>query len=178
MTDDKEIAAISSVSRALEGLEEDARLRVLEWAMRRFGASQGAGLMPALGMQGAPTVGAGSGSPQEDGPAFEDFVDLFDATSPQTDAERALVGGYWFQVELGNPDFQSQEVNTALKDLGRGVGNITDALGALQGRKPVLVRQVAKSGRTKQARKKYKLTAAGISAVKGMLKGEASEEQP
>jgi hypothetical protein len=49
-------------------------------------------------------------------------------------------------------------------------------LGALQGRKPALVRQVAKSGRTRQARKKYKLTTAGISAVRAMIaRGEDAE---
>src|SRR5438093_685050 len=70
------------------------------------------------------------------------FVDLFDAATPKTDPERALIGAYWFQVVGGASDFQSQQVNEALKDVGHGVGNITDALSKLQRRKPALVRQV------------------------------------
>ena len=98
------------------------------------------------------------------------FVDLFDAATPKTDPERALIGAYWFQVVGGASDFQSQQVNEALKDVGHGVGNITDALSKLQRRKPALVRQVAKSGRTRQARKRYKITSAGIGAVHGMTR--------
>jgi hypothetical protein len=94
---------------------------------------------------------------------------LFDSAAPKTDPERALVGGYWFQSVRDRADFQAQEVNTALKDVGQGIGNITEAFSALQERSPALVRQVAKSGRTRQARKKYKLTTAGTSAVRQML---------
>jgi hypothetical protein len=91
--------------------------------------------------------------------------------TPKTEAERALAGAYWFQVIQGQADFQGQQVNNELKNVGHGVSNITVALGKLQNQKPALVRQVAKSGRSRQARKKYKLTTAGISAAKAMISG-------
>jgi hypothetical protein len=170
VAEDPEIKAMSEVADALKELEEEeARVRVLRWATTRF----------------APSVRVSSGrsealdeseSEDEEGRTltseYQVFADLFDAARPRTDPERALVGGYWTQVIEQNSDFASQTVNNALKDVGHGIGNITDALGALQDRRPSLVRQVQKSGRTRQARKKYKLTSAGIAAVERMIRGE------
>ncbi len=103
--------------------------------------------------------------------AYAAFVDLFDQANPKTEPERALVGGYWFQEISGHPSFDAQEVNNALKDVGHGIGNVTQALNSLQNRKPALVRQMSKSGKTKQARKKYKLTTAGSAAAGRLLVG-------
>jgi hypothetical protein len=177
--EDPEISAIALIASALESLDEDARRRVLEWAARRFdiGLSSGAGAgLGKLGSHRERAVPTGDQG-LENG-EFQDFVDLFDAAGPSTEAERALVGGYWFQAVSGNSDFQAQQVNTALKDVGQGVGNITEAFSTLQGRRPALVRQVAKSGRSRQARKKYKLTTAGTSAVRQMLaRADTGEEE-
>ncbi|MCA1694400.1 MAG: hypothetical protein LC749_06575 [Actinobacteria bacterium] len=85
--------------------------------------------------------------------------------NPTTDIDRALTGGYWFQVVKASPCFQAQQVNNVLKDVGHGVENIARALTNLQERSPALVRQLSKSGRTKQARKTYKLTTAGVAAI-------------
>ncbi len=167
---------MSAVALALTDLEQDARARVLYWAAQRYDitfSQKGRLNQPAT--DGLPGRG-GSSREEPSGSEFATFVDLYDAANPSTDIERALLGGYWFQVELGNPDFQAQSVNSALKELGYGIGNITLALGALERRRPALVRQVTKAGKTKQARKKYKLTAAGISEVRGMLNGTVSEE--
>jgi hypothetical protein len=173
---DKEVEAMGSVAAALEDLEDDATVRVLRWAAQRFAGEHADSVLgAATGTQGSGAGddgGSGAGEPA----AFEDFVDLFDTASPGTAPQRALVGGYWFQVVRGGSDFGAQDVNTALKDLGHGVSNITDALGALQERKPALVRQVGKSGRTRQARKTYKLTQAGITAVMKMLSDETDEQ--
>lgn len=174
--EDPEIKAMSQVASALENLHSDVQERVLDWALRRFspqsehaaGSTRRGGRHARSGREGR------DGDGREDAD-FQDFVDLFDATGPQSNADRALVGGYWYQVVLGNPDFPSQSVNTALKDVGQGIENITEAFSALQERKPALVRQVAKSGRTRQARKKYKLTTAGTAAVRQMLAGSAGD---
>jgi len=53
------------------------------------------------------------------------------------------------------------------------VENITVALGALVDDTPRLVIQTHKAGKTKQARKKYKLTAEGIKRIKQMLTGNS-----
>jgi hypothetical protein len=170
---DLEIGAMSQVASALADLDDGARARVLEWALKRYDVK----LRPARGASG----GGGNGGRGSVGDGFisqefDVFADLFDAASPKTETDRALVGGYWFQVVQGSADFGGQAVNDALKDVGHGVSNITNALSKLQNRKPALVRQVAKSGRSQQARKKYKLTTAGISAVQKMMRGGGDDE--
>jgi hypothetical protein len=164
---DPEIDAMSAVATALEGLDDEARARVLGWATQRFEVNVSEHARSVLPEPSNGSPSAASTGHREDG--ISEFVDLFDLAGPRTDAERALIGGYWFQVMGGATDFQSQQVNEVLKDVGHGVGNITDALSKLQRRKPALVRQVAKSGRTRQARKKYKITAAGVAAAREML---------
>lgn len=162
MTVDHEIDAMGAVSKALEKVDDEAKARILDWAIKRF----------------APTVKVSAAEKTSNGDAqensvetgdFEAFVDLFDRANPGSGPQRALVGGYWFQIVQGADGFKGQEVNNALKDIGHGVGNITEALDALQSRTPALVRQIAKTGRSKQARKTYKLTQAGVRDVRRML---------
>jgi DNA-binding PadR family transcriptional regulator len=50
------------------------------------------------------------------------------------------------------------------------------ALGTLIKQKPSFVLQLRKSGNTKQARKSYKLTEAGIRAVRNMISGSGGSE--
>ncbi|HEY5816569.1 MAG TPA: hypothetical protein VIS95_09565 [Solirubrobacterales bacterium] len=169
LSGDPEITAMNSVSEALVDLDDDARGRVLSWATQRFGITE-------MG-QPDPT-GQDGNSPKGEsfkGQEFDAFVDLFDKSNATTGPEKALVGAYWFQVAQGADSFKGQEVNNALKDLGQGVANITESLAGLQERKPSLVRQMAKSGKSKQSRKTYKLTEAGIREVERMISGTAEE---
>lgn len=172
MADDPELKAMRDVVDALEPLEESTRARVLEWAMRRFDIQRtgrrGSSHVPAHQVSERELESSGSEEAVE-------FVDLFDRSQPGAEAERALVGGYWFQIIRGKGEFQAQEVNNALKDVGHGVSNITVGFNNLQRRTPALVRQVAKSGRTKQARKRYKLTSAGVARVQAMLRGRGGD---
>jgi hypothetical protein len=173
---DPEIEAMSQVVAALgsAGLDDDARVRVLRWAAERYGVSI------------AQTVSVRPGTSTADGlaedktsrvpevrdmsePVYEDFVDLFDAADPKSDVDKALTAAYWLQVVSKQPSWQSLRVNNLLKDMGHGVGNVTSALKSAQERKPALVRQVAKSGRTAQSWKTYKLTTSGVSHVRRML---------
>ena len=105
---------------------------------------------------------------------FEAFAELFEATNPSTEREKGLVAAYWAQICQAQPSFGSQALNDALKDLGHGVGNITDALSALKDERPALLLQLKKSGTSKQARKTYKLTQEGIRRVQSMIVGDAS----
>jgi hypothetical protein len=73
------------------------------------------------------------------------------------------------RTDIENPqeqDFEAQRVNTLLKHLGLGVGNITRSLESLKSRKPQHVVQLRKSGTARQARKRYKVTAAGRDFVR------------
>jgi hypothetical protein len=173
MVQDPELTAMTKVAEALSVLDEGARERVLTWSSSKFNITIG---RPA-GRGAGGTTGGAEGGPG-DVREFNEFVDLFDAANPRTDAERAAVAGYWFQLIQSNASWQSQTLNSALKDLGHGLSNVTDALDSLQERRPALVRQVSKSGSSRQARKTYKLTTAGINMVRGMFgrTPEAGEE--
>lgn len=105
-----------------------------------------------------------------EGVTFTTFAELFDAASPTSNGEKALVAGYWLQVCEGAEGFDSQSANKELKHLGHGLPNITAALETLKKTKPSLVLQLQKSGKTQQARKKYKVTVAGLKKVEEMVK--------
>ena len=175
MSEDPEVKAMTDVFTSLTGLEREAQERVLRWVTSKLGIVTDQGTSRKI-IQRSRNGGDSEDARPEKERQFEHFVDLFDVTEPGTEAERALVGGYWFQVELGGPSFNAQQVNNVLKDVGHGIGNITVAFSDLQDRSPALVRQMSKSGKTKQARKTYKLTANGIRAVESLIAGEGGED--
>lgn len=161
-----EITAMKAVAEALGKLDPEATARVVRWAAERF----------AVGLGLSTRAMTGAGVSDEDGHAgaggagrFKSLADLYTVASPATDVDRALVAGYWFQFNEGQEDFAAQTVNSALKDMGHRVANITVAFNNLKSQKPALVVQLKKSGTTKQARKKYKLTTAGKKAVEQLI---------
>lgn len=106
---------------------------------------------------------------------FKDLASLSAAARPIDGPEKALVVAYWKQVREQMPEWTAQVVNTELKHMGEQLPNITGTLSLLKERKPALVVQLKKSGNTRQARKQYKLTSAGIKEVESMLaRSEAS----
>lgn len=175
---DPEIEAMSAVASALGALEADeARTRVLRWAAERYAVSlpltAGEGALDRRDDRGKdePPQGTNGGRPPgaHEDPSFEDFVDLFDAVDPKSDTDKALTGAYWLQVVQREPSWQAMRVNNLLKDTGHGISNITTSMTSLQSRKPALVRQMAKSGKSQQARKTYKLTTSGVAHVRQKL---------
>lgn len=176
---DLEVAAIQQLTDCLSPLGEEARSRVLDWATRRYGSVV---VAAAASAKLAETVTAHrpvhannqvfATSASES--AYGHFADLYDATGPQTDADKALVGGYWLQVCGKTDSFQSRDVNELLKNQGHPVGNITRAFDTLRDSRPAYVSQLEKSGKTKQARKKLKLTTTGIRKVDDMIKANGS----
>jgi hypothetical protein len=166
----EELHAMTAVAEALERLDAEATARVIRWAAERFGKASGA---RAGGVHEKPANPLLDAKDETHGASeYEHLADLYGAASPETDSDRALVGGYWFQFVQGQPEFGAQTINSALKDLGHQVPNITNALGALKAQKPQLVVQLKKSGTSKQARKTYKLTTAGKAAVEAMITAE------
>jgi hypothetical protein len=145
---------MAMISQALQGLDEEAAGRVVRWATDRFGAKAPAASMPQE-------------SPAKRG--FDDIASLYDAASPSSDAEKVLVVAYWMQIIGDELDLDAQRLNTELKQLGHGVSNITTAFRSLMQRTPRLALQIRKSGSTKQARKRYRLTTEGIRRVDEMV---------
>lgn len=161
-----EIEAIQAVAKALADLNDAEVKRVLRWAADKFGAPEAVEEPDSPGETADGAVETGSAEAVD----FDDVADLYSAAAPTSDPERALVVGYWLQYHEEMQEFDSQKLNSHLKHLGHGVSNITSALDKLKGRKPQLVIQTKKSGTSKQARKKYKVTTAGKQAVEEMLK--------
>ncbi len=159
---DPEIKAMGDIAEALSELEPEVIRRVLKWANEKY--------------QLRPTAGTLQG--QSIGPVsrvFNEFSDLFDAASPSTGLERILVCAYWFQIVQGQADFDSQSLNTELKNFGHPSANITRDMDSLINRSPKLVLQTRKEGNSKQARKKFKLTREGIREVERLLEGKHME---
>lgn len=166
-----ELHAMVQLEAALKGLQDEERLRVLQWAVSRFGVQVAA--PAALGVV-ADKPGAGATGSTADNEAtgpvqYEDLATFYDAASPHSDSEKALVGSYWLQVHEGATDVDAQTVNTQLKHLGHGIGNVTRAFEGLKSQKPALMVQLRKEGSTQQARKRFKVTAEGKKAVERLL---------
>jgi hypothetical protein len=163
MAEHQELEAMRKIAEALEPLDEPARQRALQWAFSRYHASR---TPPGPSLDTTP----GRSEAADRQTPFETFAELFEAADPKTESEKALVASYWEQVGESQLSFASQTLNARLKDLGHGVGNITEALSALKNEKPALVLQLKKSGTSRQARKTYKLTVEGMRRVQGMLR--------
>ena len=174
-----EVKAMGTVGDALQRLDQAARQRVLDWAAERFALTQkrtnGTRNREA---QSKPIAGGGTSNNTGDlsNGEFESISDLFEAAGPSTGADRALVAGYWFQCVKGEENFAGQQINDELKHMGHGLSNVTRTLTDLAEKSPSQVRQVQKVGKSKQGRKKYKLTTEGEKTVKKLLRGEAPNE--
>ena len=155
-----ELKAMANIEAALKDLSDDERARVMQWAASRF---RGSG-------KPAPKGGSDDGQIQTtDLDKYGTLAELYYAAAPGAEADRALVAAYWYQFKEDASDVEAQKINSELKHLGHGVGNITRAFEALKSQKPALIMQTRKEGSTKQARKKYKVTAEGKKAVEHMI---------
>lgn len=172
MAPDPEIQAMGSIADALTGLDEDGIVRVLKWAAARYGVPV-ASPSPGKTRRESPLGGAEQENGKDDGgdTTYEDFAALYDAANPTTGVDRVLVVGYWFQVVQGEADLEAAPMNRELKHMGYASTNITRDLDALIAKTPRLVTQTRKTGTSRQARKKYRLTTEGIRAVQRMLRG-------
>jgi hypothetical protein len=181
-TADLEISTMSALAAALDAVKDDKEVlkRVLHWAVSRYAGGDIDILLPSTKRRNQGQGGGGDESGGENGglaAKFSDVAELFNTADPKTEWQKALVIGYWLMKGASQEDFTGADVHDQLKDLGHPVGNITDALNKAMQRKPALVLQVAKGGTSKQARKKYRVTRAGITAVEAMIKGEKASEE-
>lgn len=165
---DPELKAIGEVTKALSDLSEEQRRNVLLYVNARYGSQ-----LPPMRRQSA---GVAAESPAPAVPEFSSMAELFDTADPGTEAERVLVVAYWVQTVEGAEEFESFPVNKHLKHLGHPVSNITRALDTMIDQRPRLILQTSKSGRAKQARKRYKLTREGVKRVEGMLAQAIGDE--
>lgn len=165
----KEFEAIQNIHQALEPLDAEARRRVIKYISSLFDLNTEA--FETNENHASPIASNDQGVDED---KFETLADLYDAAAPVTNADKALVVGMWVQEHLGQESFSSQTINTELKHLGHGIANITSAIDQLKEAKPSLMQQLRKSGASQQARKTYKITLAGVRAVKTMIENATS----
>jgi len=169
MEEDKELSVMAAVNAVLAGLEQEVVARVLRWAADRYKVA----LTPASQRGTADKKITGSTEDPVEGveeKAVVEFSELFaSAGSPPADPDRVLVAAYWYQVENGQNELESQALNRELKNTGHGVSDMPRALNSLMNARPQLVIQLKKKGTTRQARRTFKLTTEGIKKVKAML---------
>jgi hypothetical protein len=168
---DPEISAMATIGGALDTLDEAARERVLRWARDRYGKPTASREVTAWGATShrADTLPRDQGSSQ-----YTDAADVYAAANPLTDGDKVLVVGYWFQVVRGDTELDSQSLNMELKNLGYPISNVTRAVSGLAKSIPRYLVQTKKSGSTKQARKRFRLTVEGVKRVEQMLGSAAS----
>lgn len=159
-----ELDSMKRIAEALHDLDDEARKRVINWTIDKY--SIVTKKVAESTIESAPSPNDARIEEEE---VFETVADLYYSIRPKTDADKALTIGYWFQEHRELPDFDSQSVNNELKHLGEKIGNITRAFNQLNRKKPALAMQVRKSGSSKQARKKYKLTHAGLKYIQERL---------
>jgi len=167
---DPEISSMSKISEALEDLDQEARTRVLQWAAAKF--SVNVGIVPDTPKSGSTTGDAGTGQVGNNKVlpnSFETFADLFSEASPSNEVDKVLVAGYWSQEIRGKKELASAQLNKNLANLGHKISNINMKFDSLIKQKPQLAIQLRKSGLAKQARKKYKITKAGVDKVNEMI---------
>jgi hypothetical protein len=162
-----EIGAMNEIADAIGRLPASGRERVLDWATRYFRArpSPAASSSKSFGRETSDLALSTSVESME-------IATVFASANPGTEAEKALVAAYWLLRHESQEEFDSFRLNHELTHLGHRVGNITRALSTLIATRPALLIQTRKEGKTKQARKKYKLTVEGIRRVERMLSGE------
>lgn len=176
-------AAISSYDPVLK---EHARDLLLD---RAFGAGAGAGARGGTRTRRAPSAPApaegeggeeeaprrrpgrprGSGTGRRGPRGGVQMGTLLGQWSPETMAERALIGAYTLSRGKADKTVTSQAINAELKRAGIPVPNITRAIESNLRAKPPLMVQKKKMGTTRQARKQYAITPEGVAFVESKL---------
>jgi hypothetical protein len=152
-----ELKAMGEVYSALKALEDDARQRVIDWVVGKFA------LKPVTGQSGESFTEA------IDLRSFESVADSFAHANHKSDPEKVLIVGAYLQQKQGNGELTGREINKQLKHLGHPVKNITNVISSLINKKPKLMIQTRKEGKSQQAQKKYKVTIEGFAAAKKLI---------
>lgn len=160
-----ELKAMHNVYAALADLDDEAKSRVIEWVVGKF--SLGYPKKRIFGALG--DAGGEFDAEKVELTSFKSVADLFAKAAPKSEADKVLVVGAYLQEVKGGGELTGREINKELQHLGHGVGNITANITSLSNRKPKLMIQTRKEGKTRQAQKKYKVTAEGLAAAKKMI---------
>lgn len=142
-------------------LKERARDILIE---RAFGGAT------ATAAPAARPRGRGRRDGAEEGEETPDLASLLARWTPTTMSDKALLGAYYLTRVRGESTVTSQAINSELKRNSLPISNITRAIEAnMRPDRPLMV-QERKMGSTKQARKQYRITQAGLDTVERKLR--------
>ena len=167
-----EMDAFKTVYDALEPLETEARQRVFTSVATMLAI--GADAVKSNTSPPSRELARGAENVHDDNDGtdkYTAFAELYAEADPTSNADKALIAGYWLQVCKGTDNFSGFSINNELKNLGHKLANVTDALSKFIETKPQLVLQLKKTGKSRQARKTYKLSKAGIDRAEEMIGG-------
>jgi hypothetical protein len=116
-------------------------------------------------------AGHDSGGKRTEAGAPAPFNTLIEKWTPTTQADWALLGAYYFQRVMGEQNVTGLQVNKELKQHGYGVTNITDCFTWNMEADPARMLQTKKSGKSRQAKKLYLVTTAGVKYIEDRLSG-------
>ena len=159
-----EIKALNDIYNIINDLDHEARRRVLHWINERF-ASELTKNMAGQEIKGQESPYGASFEIK----SFNSIVDIFSKARPKNDAEKVLIVASYLQENKHGEELTAREINMRLNLLGHGVRNITSTIGTLIKKRPQLMIQTRKEGKTRQAQKRYRVTAEGFAAAAGMI---------
>lgn len=164
-SNDKELLVMSEVYKKIKDLTDEEKMRVLDWLANKFSLTSASSSQKKNTPTGAPQRDESSDNLK----SFDSLADVFAVANVKTDQEKVLLSASYLQLKNDAADLTGREINKELQQLGHGVGNITNTITGLMARKPKLMIQTHKSGKTKQAQKKYKVTTEGLAVAKKYL---------
>lgn len=184
---DPEIEAIAKCHDLFKVLEDDSKIRVIQWLISKFQLNPSPTAWVKTNQQPSnpnsdqakilPPANVENGNDEviiippnnKSIESYESVAECFSDATPSSYWEKALIVAAYLQIKKELSDFTSFEVNKELKNLGYASGNITEAFDACINRKPQFILQLRKDGKSQQARKKYKVSGEGIKHVTSML---------
>lgn len=107
--------------------------------------------------------------------ADEGFAEAFVRVNPQTEDKKVLFAAWLLFGRNGVKDFKGSQITKKLELSGHGINSVSVCLGRLKVLRPAHVVQVGSTGKSRQSRKIYRLTAPGVKAAQQML--ESAGEQ-
>lgn len=179
---DQEIEVLSKCHDLLKDLDDDVKVRALQWLSSKFHLGQTT-LTLASELEAAEAAAATNGGstakpakaaatasePTPSGiESFSSFKELYKFVNPSSDSEKALVSAVFLQLKKDFSELTSAQVQKELKKIDQRVSNITQAISALVKKKMMI--QLGKEGQSQQSRKRYKVTHEGIKSVAEAIK--------
>ena len=165
---DAELKAMNNIYEVLKDLDDDARARIVNWLIGKLSINR-----PKVIATMTPSAQFRIEDNNLSIASFTSIAELFGKTIFKTGSDKVLLIATYLQLKENKEELTSREISNELNHLGHGVSNITAAITPLINRKPSLMIQTRKEGKSQQAQKKYKVTLEGIKAADAMISSES-----